>query len=44
MCEHVKIYDNSRSFTKIASVVQGKYVDRSEFVPKWCKSIIDKNM
>jgi predicted ABC-type ATPase len=44
MCDHVKIYDNSRSFTKIASFVKGKCVDCTELVPEWCKSIIDKNL
>lgn len=40
VCEHVKIYDNSRSFTRIATFVNGKCVDSAEYLPEWCKSFV----
>ena len=42
VCEHVKIYDNSRSFTRIATFVNGKCVDSAEYLPEWCKSFVEK--
>ena len=42
ICEHVKIYDNSRSFIKIASFAGGKCIDRAEYISEWCKAIVER--
>ena len=43
MCDHVKIYDNSRSFTKVASFLKGECVDSAEYIPEWCKVVLKMN-
>ncbi len=40
MCDHVKIYDNSDSFTKIASFYQGRCIDSVEIIPEWCMPVM----
>ena len=40
ICEQVKIYDNTDSFVKVASFINGKCVDRIEDIPLWCRQII----
>lgn len=43
ICDHVYIYDNSRSFVKIAEFMDGKLVDVSEYVPAWISELIEKS-
>lgn len=44
MCEHVKIYDNSRSFVKVASFAGGQCIDCAEYIPEWCKAIVERRL
>ena len=40
LCHRVKIYDNSRSFRKIASFVDGICINKAEDIPEWCAHIV----
>lgn len=40
MCDHVKIYDNTKSFRKIASFIHGECKDCTDDIPEWCKKIL----
>ena len=41
MCDRVKIYDNTKSFRKIASFVNGECKDQAEDIPKWFEKIME---
>ena len=41
MCDRVKIYDNTKSFRKIASFVNGECKDQAEDVPEWFEKIME---
>lgn len=42
MCDRVKIYDNTKSFRKIASFIQGECKDCVDEIPEWCNEIFEK--
>lgn len=44
ICDHVKIYDNSRSFVTVASFTEGQCIDRAEYIPEWCKAIVERRL
>ena len=39
-CDRVKLYDNTVSFRKIASFIQGELKDCAEDVPQWCSGLL----
>ncbi len=41
ICDRVKIYDNSKSFRKVASFVRGKCSDYTDEIPEWCRDIFN---
>lgn len=41
LCNRVKIYDNTISFRKIASFVNGECKDCADNIPAWCLEIIE---
>ena len=41
VCDYVKIYDNTVSFVKVASFVDGKCVDKSDYIPKWLRDTLN---
>ena len=40
LCDRVRLYDNSKSFRKIASFSKGICTDCSDEIPKWCEEIL----
>lgn len=42
ICDIVKIYDNSTSFSLVSTYVNGECVDRSETIPGWCETILSE--
>jgi predicted ABC-type ATPase len=40
VCDVVRVYDNTRSFRKVASFCFGKCIDASEDIPKWLKEFL----
>ena len=40
LCNHVRIYDNTVSFRKIASFYEGKCTDKADVIPEWVKKIL----
>ena len=43
LCNRVIIYDNTKSFRKIISFVNGECKDRAEEIPEWCEKILMSN-
>lgn len=40
LCDRVIIYDNTKSFRKITSFINGECKDCAEEIPKWCEEIL----
>ena len=42
LCDYVRVYDNTKSFKKIATFINGICVDKADEIPEWFKDIFDK--
>ena len=42
ICDKVTVYDNTKSFRRIALFIEGKCIDKADEIPMWFKEFIEK--